>query len=310
MRNTFAKIITKLTKKNKKIILLSGDIGNKLFDNFKKENPKNFYNCGVAECNMTTVAAGLAFNGFRPFTYTITSFNVLKTIEQIKLDICYQDLPVIIVGVGSGLGYSNLGTTHHSLEDIGLLMNIPKLNIIVPADQQELEILLPQIIKMKKPTFLRLGKKNEKAVYRFKKCNSKIGIVNQIVKGDKICILGYGNILSNCVDLLEDLKKDKITPSIYNFHTLKPINKSQIIKILKKYKKILVIEDHYKHGGLYNLISEIKSSNQISKNIIFSLNAGKNFIIGGGDLKNIHKKLGLDKPAIIKKIKLLNKLKC
>jgi len=310
MRNTFAKVITNLTKKNKKIILLSGDIGNKLFDDFKKENPKNFYNCGVAESNMTTVAAGLAFSGFRPVTYTITSFNILKTIEQIKLDICYQDLPVIIVGVGSGLGYSNLGTTHHSIEDIGLLMNIPKLNIIVPADQQELGVLLPQIIKMNKPTFLRLGKKNEKAVYKLKKCNSKIGIASQIEKGSKICILGYGNILSSCVDLLKDLKKNKINPSIYNFHTLKPLNKSQIIKILRKYKKILVIEEHYKHGGLYNLISEIKSSNKISKNIIISLNAGDNFIIGGGDLQNTHKKLGLDKDTIFKKIKLLNKLKC
>ena len=142
MRNTFARVITQITKKNKKIILLAGDIGNKLFDDFKKKFPKNFYNCGVAESNMTTVAAGLAYNGYQPITYTITSFNTLKTIEQIKLDVCYQNLPVIIVGVGSGLSYSNLGTTHHSIEDVGILMNIPKLSIIAPADKQELEILL------------------------------------------------------------------------------------------------------------------------------------------------------------------------
>ncbi len=308
MRNTFAKILSKLTKKNNKIILLSGDIGNKLFDNFKKDHPNNFYNCGVAESNMTTVAAGLAFSGFQPITYTITSFNTLKTIEQIKLDICYQDLPVIIVGVGSGLGYSNLGTTHHSIEDIGLLSNIPNLNIIVPTDKQELEILFPQILKSKKPTFLRLGKKNEKPVYDSNKCNSKIGKATQILRGKNVCILGYGNILRNCIDLISQLKKNKINPSIYNFHTLKPINKPQIIKILEKYRKILVVEEHNKFGGLFNRVSEIKTSKQNFKNIIISVNAGDKFIIGGGDLKNTQKKLGLDKNSILKKIKLLNSL--
>tara|TARA_B110000483_G_C18077639_1_gene496768 strand:+ start:73 stop:1002 length:930 start_codon:yes stop_codon:yes gene_type:complete len=309
MRNTFARVITKITKKNKKIILLAGDIGNKLFDDFKNKFPKNFYNCGVAESNMTTVAAGLAYNGYQPITYTITSFNTLKTIEQIKLDICYQNLPVIIVGVGSGLSYSNLGTTHHSIEDIGMLMNIPKLNIFAPADQQELEILLPQIIKQKKPAYLRIGKKNERTVYNSYKCKSKIGKITQIIKGKNICILGYGNILRNCLDALDELSK-KINPSIYNVHTLKPINKKQIKEILKKYHKILIVEEHYKHGGLYNLVSEIKVNQRIKDNVILSLNAGEDYIIGSGDIKNTHKKLGLDKNAIVKKINFLNKLKC
>ena len=166
MRNAFAKEITKIAKKNKKIILLSGDIGNKLFDEFKKTNVKRFINCGVAESNMTTVAAGLANIGFIPLTYTIASFNVYKTVEQIKLDICYQNKPVIIVGVGSGLGYSNLGTTHHSIEDIGVLNSLPNLNIICPADSNELVVLLRQIISSKKPTYLRLGKKNEPLIFK------------------------------------------------------------------------------------------------------------------------------------------------
>ena len=141
MRNAFADALFEEIQKNKKIILLAGDIGNRLFDKIKKKFPKNFYNCGVAESNMTSVAAGLAKSKFKPVTYTITSFNTLKTIEQIKLDICYPNLPVIIVGVGSGLGYSNLGTTHHSLEDIGILSNIPNLNIVSPADKLETKIL-------------------------------------------------------------------------------------------------------------------------------------------------------------------------
>ena len=121
MRNAFAKAITNLAQKNKKIVLLSGDIGNKLFINYRKLQPKRFFNCGIAEASMTGVASGLAASGFQPVTYTITPFNTVRCLEQIRLDICYPNLPVIIVGTGAGLSYANLGATHHSMEDIAVL---------------------------------------------------------------------------------------------------------------------------------------------------------------------------------------------
>ena len=168
MRDTFVKEITKAAEKNSKIVILAGDIGYKLFDNFIKKFPKRFYNCGVAEANMTTVAAGLALKGFIPITYTIATFNVYKTVEQIKIDICYPNLGVIIVGTGSGLSYADLGSTHHAIEDIGVLRSIPNLNIISPADPIELKSLIPQIIKSKKPIYLRIGKRGEKNIYKKK----------------------------------------------------------------------------------------------------------------------------------------------
>ena len=161
MRDTLVNQITKLAEKNKKIVVLAGDIGYKLFDGFIKKFPNRFYNCGVAEANMTTVAAGLAIKGFIPITYTIATFNVYKTVEQIKIDICYPNLGVIVVGVGSGLSYADLGATHHALEDIGILRSIPNLNIVTPADPLELKSLVPQIIKNKQPTYLRIGKKGD-----------------------------------------------------------------------------------------------------------------------------------------------------
>ena len=148
MRNAFVEEITKISKNNKKIILLAGDIGYKLYDEFKLKYPSRFYNCGVAEANMNTVAAGLALKGFRPITYTIATFNVYKTVEQIKIDIAYPNLPVIIVGVGAGLSYSGLGSTHHATEDIGVLRSIPNLNIVVPADSYELKSLLRSKISL------------------------------------------------------------------------------------------------------------------------------------------------------------------
>lgn len=159
MRNTFAAEITKLANKNKKIVLLSGDIGNRLFDRFKKINSDRFYNCGIAEATMTGIASGLATTGLLPITYTITPFNTMRCLEQIKLDVCYPNLPIIIVGTGAGLSYASLGSTHHSLEDISILRSLPNISILCPSDPNEVKILLRDALKFKGPVYLRLGKK-------------------------------------------------------------------------------------------------------------------------------------------------------
>jgi transketolase len=113
MRNAFAKAVTDLSDKYPDLVMLAGDIGNRLFDRLKEKHPNRFLNCGVAEANMTGVAAGLAASGMRPITYTITPFNTIRCLEQIRLDVCYPNLPVIIVGTGAGLSYASLGATHH-----------------------------------------------------------------------------------------------------------------------------------------------------------------------------------------------------
>ena len=113
MRNAFADEITRLAQEDERIVLLSGDIGNRLFDRFKENNAERFFNCGVAEANMMGVAAGLAMSGFRPVVYTITPFATTRCFEQIRVDACYHKAPVIIVGTGAGLSYASLGPTHH-----------------------------------------------------------------------------------------------------------------------------------------------------------------------------------------------------
>ena len=161
MRNSFSEEITLLAKNNKKIVLLSGDIGNRIFDDFKKKFPNRFYNCGVAEACMTGVAAGISKTGLHPITYTIATFNTLRNFEQIKLDLCYPNLNSIIVGTGAGLSYSSLGSTHHSLEDIALMRTLPNMTIFCPSDPNEVKRVLRKALKIKGPVYIRLGKKNE-----------------------------------------------------------------------------------------------------------------------------------------------------
>lgn len=300
MRDTFVKEITKAAEKNKKIVILAGDIGYKLFDNFIKKFPDRFYNCGVAEANMTTVAAGLASKGFIPITYTIATFNVYKTVEQIKIDICYPNLGVIIVGTGSGLSYADLGSTHHAIEDIGVLRSIPNLNIISPADPMELKFLIPQMLKLKKPIYLRIGKRGEKNIYQ-KKPNVQLSRWNKILNGKKICIIATGNIIRNAYEAIIEMRKENIFPSLVSAHSIKPIDRNMLIRIFKKYDYIVTLEEHSRIGGLSSAISEFYLTKNIRKKFL-SLNTGENFIVKSGKQIDAIKMLNLSSQDIKKRI--------
>ena len=138
MRDAFAKELTRLAGINPDIVLLSGDIGNRMFDSFKEVAKNRFINCGIAEANMMSMAAGMGLSGIRPVIYTITPFTTLRCLEQIRIGVAYHQSPVVIVGTGSGLSYSELGPTHHSLEDMALIRTIPNINVLAPADKIEL----------------------------------------------------------------------------------------------------------------------------------------------------------------------------
>ena len=300
MRNTFVQEITNIAQKNKKIVLLAGDIGYKLFDNFQKKYPHRFYNCGVAEANMTTVAAGLALKGFTPITYTIATFNVYKTLEQIKVDICYPNLGVIIVGVGTGLNYAGLGVTHHAVEDIGVLRSIPNLNIVSPADSLELRSLLRDVIKRKKPTYFRMGKKGEKNIYKSTPV-TKVGKGNIIYHGKKICIVSTGNIIVNANETILNLRKKNIYPGLISMHTIKPLDIDLLNKVFKKYEYVVILEEHSGIGGLTSAISEhYIENNYINK--FLKLNTGKQFILKSGNQEKAHENLNISPKGIEKKI--------
>ena len=128
-------------------------------DRYKASFPDRFYNCGVAEANMTGVAAGMALSGLRPITYTITPFNTLRCLEQIKIDVCYHNVPVTIVGVGAGLSYSELGGTHQGCDDIAVLRTLPNMKLVCPGDSVEVWLALRAILNQEWPAYLRLCKK-------------------------------------------------------------------------------------------------------------------------------------------------------
>lgn len=263
MRNAFADELTALARNDQRIVLLSGDIGNRLFDAFKRVDKERFYNCGVAEANMIGVAAGMALSGLRPVTYTITPFTTTRCFEQIRVDVCYHHAPVIIVGTGSGLSYAELGPTHHSLEDLAIFRTLPGMCVLAPCDSHELRALLQAALQQDRPVYIRIGKKGEPAIYT-QPPTLKIGKVNTLREGREVALLGTGTIMSEVIKAADLLHAQGISSEVVSFHTIKPLDTEFLQDAVARFKLLVVAEEHGLIGGLGSAIAEWKVKHNIT----------------------------------------------
>jgi len=261
MRYAFIKTLTKLASKNQKIFLLTGDLGYTVFEDFATAFPKRFINMGVAESNMVGVAAGLSLEGFIPFVYSIATFATMRPYEQIRNDICLQNLNVKIVGVGGGLGYGHAGPTHHSQEDIAIMRVLPNITIVCPADPFEVEVATEQAAKLKGPVYLRLGKAGEPKIHP-KKPKLKLGKGIIMRDGSDVLLLATGNQVINSLLVAEVLSKKGIAAKVINLHTIKPLDKELILDSVKKIKYVVTIEEHSVIGGLGSAVAEVLASEE------------------------------------------------
>ena len=303
MRNKLADIIYKTGSKNKKICVLVADISPAgSMSKFREEYPKRFINTGVAEQSMIGIAAGMALRGFRPFCYTIATFALYRPFEMIRVDLCYQNLPVTIVGMGTGTVYSSLGGTHLTQEDVSIARSIPNMKIIAPCDPKEMEDAVKYCCnKSKSPTYLRIGKAGEKTFINKLSEKWSFGKIRKIVTGKDICILTFGPIIKKAFEIRDQLKKKKISVEINSCHTLKPFDLEGLKKRFKKFKFIIIIEDHSEIGGLNNIVKTAAYENFYKGKIInFSLK--DEFIHCYGDQDDLLNKHGISTNKIFKKI--------
>ena len=300
MRNKFAEVIVKLARKRDDICLLSGDIGNRMFDDFKKVAPDRFLNCGIAEANMMSMAAGLALSGLRPIVYTITPFTTTRCLEQIRTGVAYHEAPVVIVGTGSGLSYAELGATHHSLEDLAVLRSIPNLQVCAPADRNELEAQLIQAITEEKPTYIRIGKKGEPVL--FENCaNLGIGRANLLTTGNDTIVLGIGPIISEALEAKERLKEKGINIAVASMGSVKPLDDKFLKQCISEgYTNWVSLEEHHKIGGLGSTLLEWLSSENISNVKLKRIGIADHFVHELGDQSYVRGKESINAEAITK----------
>jgi transketolase len=256
MRNAFADELTKLGNDDPRVVMLSGDIGNRLFDKFKDKHPSRFFNCGVAEANMMGVAAGMAMNGLRPVAYTITPFVTTRCLEQIRTDVCYHEAPVTIVAVGAGLAYSGLGPTHHACEDISFLRSIPNMVVICPGDAFEVRGALRAAMQQDRPVYIRMGKKGEPVVHKGPIADFKIGKAITLQEGSDVCLLSTGNMLPEAIEAAHKLQDKGISAEVVSFHTVKPLDEDKLKQAFARFKLVATIEEHSLIGGFGAAVSE------------------------------------------------------
>ena len=258
MRNTFSEALYEAATENPDIYIVVADISPAgSMSKFSTQYPDRFINVGVAEQSMIGIAAGLALKGCQPFAYTIATFALYRPFEMIRDDLCYQNLPVTVVGMGAGIIYSTLGGTHHTQEDIAVAGAIPNMQIIAPCDPDECTQATRWCATQKNgPVYLRIGKAGEPILTAGAE-PWEFGKIRYLRRGTDVCILTYGcitKIASEVADRLEALGK---SVSLVSVHTLKPIDYMGIQAALSNHKQVIVVEEHAPQGGLASQTKQI-----------------------------------------------------
>ncbi|MBX9690024.1 MAG: transketolase family protein [Candidatus Obscuribacterales bacterium] len=301
MRNAFASEISSLARENDKLVLLSADIGNKLFDKFKEAAPDRFFNCGVAEANMIGTAAGLSMSGLIPVCYTIAPFITYRCLEQIRVDLCYHNLRSVIVGVGAGLSYASLGPTHHSLEDIAMLRVLPGIKVICPGDAFEVKAALRAAMQESGPVYIRLGKKGEPLVHK-QEPQFEIGRAIEIRSGKDVCILSTGNVLPLAMACAEELDKAMISCSVISFHTVKPLDHDTLRNVFREFSLVVTLEEHSIHGGVGSSVAEWLAFGHVSRAKFLAIGTDDRFLHEAGGQNHARRIFGLSCENIVPKI--------
>jgi transketolase len=297
MRNAFAEAIVALAAEDQRVVLLSGDIGNRLFDGFKARAPGRFFNCGVAEANMIGMAAGMALCGLRPVAYTITPFITTRCLEQIRVDVCYHRAPVVIVGTGSGLSYAGLGATHHSCEDIALLRALPHMAVVCPADPVEVKLAVRAALAYPEPVYLRLGKKGEPVVHP-QPPEFVIGKGIIVRPGTGACLLSTGNLLPVALRAAEGLAGQGVSAQVVSLHTVKPLDEALLAEVFARFEVVVTVEEHSLVGGLGGAVAEWLADRPGPKARLLRVGTADAFLHEAGDQEHARRHFGLTPEAI------------
>lgn len=259
MRDAFARAFYEAAQRDPKLFMVVADISPaSKMTNFKAEFPTRFVDVGVAEQSLIGLSAGLALRGFKPFAYTIANFAIYRPFEQVRDDVCYQNLPVTIVGMGAGITYSPLGATHHTLEDVAVMSAIPNMTVLAPCDPAEVEEAVHFAAAHSGPVYLRLGKAGEANLTEDAPEPFRFGKIRRIKNGADICLLSYGPITKMACELAAKLEADRsVSAAVYSVHTLKPLDKDGLADVLARFPLVVVLEEHVQRGGLGAQVKEL-----------------------------------------------------
>ena len=304
MRDTFIKSLEALAEADPRVFLITGDLGFGVLEGFRKRRPHQFLNAGVAEQNMTGLAAGLALDGRIVFTYSIANFPTLRCLEQIRNDAAYHDANVNVVAIGGGFSYGALGISHHATEDLSVLRAMPGLTVVSPGDDWEVSEAVPALAETLGTTYLRLDKSSAGDTQR-KGERFLLGKIRRVREGGDFTLAVTGGILGVALAAADRLAAEGIRCRVLSVHTLKPLDSEELIAAARETRGVVTLEEHTVLGGLGGAVAEILLEGGVIPRRFYRMGLRDGFSSVVGSQEYLRSLYGLDADAIAAKVKEL-----
>lgn len=256
MRNAFLAELFELARRDSRIVFVTGDLGFSVVEPYMEELPDQFVNAGVAEQNMTALAAGMALCGKIAFTYSIANFPTLRCLEHVRNDVCYHEANVTVVSVGGGFAYGTMGATHHATEDLGVMRILPNMIVVAPGDPVETRAATHALVEHEGPAYLRLGKAGEPVVHE-EPIDFELGRAIRLRDGDDVTLVSTGGTLQLATQAADALADDGVSARVLSMHTLKPLDDDALLEAAQETGSVITIEEHSIVGGLGSAVAEL-----------------------------------------------------
>ena len=301
MRTAFIETLFELARRDERITLIVGDLGFGVVEQFMRELPNQFVNAGVAEQNMTGLAAGMALIGRTVFTYSIANFPVMRCLEQIRNDVCYHNANVKIVAVGGGMAYGAVGMTHHATEDLAVMRALPNLVVVAPNDPIETRSVTRAVAAHNGPCYLRLGRAGEPIVHKTQ-IDLQIGKAIRVREGNDLTLIVTGGLLQNVLQVASLLAERGAQARVLSMHTIKPSDSTAVLAAAKETRAVFTIEEHSVIGGLGGAVSELLAEAGLPSVKFKRIGLHDSFSSIVGDQEYLRSVYGLDPPGILRTI--------
>ncbi len=300
MRDAFIRALTELAAVDERIVLVTGDLGFGVLQDFAARFPNRYINAGVAEQNMTAIACGMALEGFQVYTYSIGNFPTLRCLEQIRNDVCYHDADVKIVSVGGGFSYGQLGMSHFATEDLAIMRALPNMIVVAPSDPWEAAELTRQVSARRGPTYLRL----DKSAAGLPETSVTLGQSRKVRDGDDVCLIATGGIVEEAVRAADLLAENGISAAVHAVATVKPLDPA-LVAAAGAARAVVVVEEHTIIGGLGGAIAEACMSAGVAPKRFLRIGLDDIYPTVVGDQRYLRKVYELDAPAIARRTREL-----
>jgi len=300
MRDAFLSALTKLAGVDKDIVLLTADLGYGVFEEFESKFPGQYFNVGVSEQNMTGVASGLSLEGKKVVTYSIGNFPTLRCLEQIRNDACYHDTNITIVASGGGFSYGSLGMSHHATEDIAILRALPNMSVVAPCSVREAGEAITVMIKNGGVSYIRLDKTAAEDLHT--EDDFIIGKARRYKDGKDITLMATGGILNEANIAANELGKLGISVRVVGMHSIKPIDRDEIIDAASNTGGIVSVEEHNKDGGLGSAIAEVCMDCGITPKIFLRIGLSNVYSSIVGSQQYLRSRYEIDSTSIVNKV--------